>query len=118
MKLLFDQNLSPRLCDRLRDIWTDPVHVRTVGLATADDSTIWTYAQRHGFTIVSKDGDFSGRASLYGAPPKVIWLTVGNCSTDEIEWRLREHRERIEAFAFDPDTALLVIGLGAGTESG
>ena len=41
MKLLFDQNLSPRLCDRLRDIRTDPVHVRTVGLAAADDSAIW-----------------------------------------------------------------------------
>ena len=55
--------------------------------------------------------DFSGRASLYGAPPKVIWLTVGNCSTDEIERRLRDHRETIEAFALEPDSALLVIGL-------
>ena len=60
---------------------------------------------------MSKDDDFSGRASLYGAPPKVIWLTVGNCSTDEIERRLRDHRETIEAFAFEPDSALLVIGL-------
>ena len=111
MKLLFDQNLSPRLCDRLGDVWGDLVHVRTVGLAAADDAAIWTFAQRHGFIIVSKDDDFSGRASLYGAPPKVIWLTVGNCSTDEIERRLRDHRETIEAFAFEPDSALLVIGL-------
>ena len=72
--------------------------------------------RQHGFTIVSKDGDFSGRSSLYGAPPKVIWLALGNCSTSEIERRLRGHRDEIETFATEPDTTLLVIepGHGAG----
>ena len=69
------------------------MHVREVGLAAADDSTVWAYARRHGFAIVSKDGDFSSRSVLYGAPPKVIWLAVGNCSTGEIERHLRGHRE-------------------------
>ena len=116
MKLLFDQNLAPRLCNHLRDIWKDSVHVRAVGLAAADDSDIWAYAEQHGFTIVSKDGDFSARSFLYGAPPKVIWLAIGNCSTDEIERHLRVHREEIDAFADDPDATLLVIetGLGSG----
>ncbi len=112
MKLLFDQNLSPRLCDRLRDIWTDPVHVRAVGLAAAHDSDVWAYARQYGFTIVSKDSDFSGRSCLYGAPPKVIWLALGNCSTSEIERRLRGHRDEIETFATDPDATLLVIEPG------
>lgn len=109
MKLLLDQNLSPRLCDRLRDVWTEVVHVRAVGLAAADDSAVWAYARRHGFTIVSKDGDFSGRSFLFGAPPKVIWLVLGNCSTSEIERRLRGHRQEIETFIAEPDTTLLVI---------
>ena len=116
MKLLLDQNLSPRLCDRLSDIWTDVAHVRAVGLAAADDSAVWAYARQHGFTIVSKDGDFSGRSSLFGAPPKVIWLALGNCSTGEIERRLRGHHEEIKMFVAEPDTTLLVIepGQGAG----
>lgn len=63
MTLLFDQNLSPRLCDRLRDIWTDVVHVRPVGLASGDDSAVWAYARQHGLVIVSKDGDFADRPS-------------------------------------------------------
>jgi len=109
VKLLLDQNLSPRLCDRLRDVWTEVVHVRAVGLAAADDSAVWAYARRHGFTIVSKDGDFSGRSFLFGAPPKVIWLVLGNCSTSEIERRLRGHRQEIETFIAEPDTTLLVI---------
>ena len=114
MKLLFEQNLSPRLCDRLRDIRADVVHVRAVGLAAADDAAVWAYARQHGFIIVSKDGDFMGRSFLYGAPPKVIWLAVGNCSTSEIERRPRGHREEIEAFAVEPDATLLVIELGQG----
>ena len=116
MKLLLDQNLSPRLCDCLRDIWADVVDVRAAGLAAADDSAVWAYARQHGFTIVSKDGDFSGRSSLYSALPKVIWLALGNCSTSEIERRLRSHRDEIETFVVEPDTTLLVIepGQGAG----
>ena len=109
MKLLLDQNLSPRLCDRLRDIWADVVQVRTVGQAAADDSAVSAFARHHDFTIASKDGDFSGRSSLYGAPPRVIRLALGNCSTSEIERRLRGHRDEIEMFASEPDTTLLVI---------
>ena len=59
--------------------------MRTIGLSTADDAVIWDHALRHGFTIVSKDSDFSGLSSLFGAPPKVIWLTLGNCSTAVVE---------------------------------
>ena len=80
-----------------------------LGLALAGDSAVWAYARQHGFTIVSKDGDFSGRSSLYGAPPKVIWLALGKCSTSEIERRLRGDRDEIETFATEPDTTLLVI---------
>ena len=63
----------------------------------------------------SKDGDFSGRSSLFGAPPKVIWMALGNCSTSEIERRLRSHRQEIETFVTEPDTTLLVIEPGQGT---
>lgn len=45
---------------------------------------------------------------------KVVRLTAGNCSTDEIERWLRNQREEIEAFAVESETALLVIGVGAG----
>ena len=57
MRLLLDQNLSHRLCDNLSDIWTELVHVRTLGLSAADDTVIWDHALRHGFTIVSKDSN-------------------------------------------------------------
>ena len=76
MKLLFDQNLSPRLPQALADIYADSVHIREVGLRDADDSAIWEYAQLNGFVIVSKDSDFQQRSLLYGSPPKFIWLKI------------------------------------------
>ncbi len=83
MKLLFDQNLSPRLTRLLADIYADSIHVREVGLREADDLAIWQYAKVHGFAIVSKDSDFQQRSLLHGAPPKFIWLRVGNCTRGE-----------------------------------
>ena len=74
MKLLFDQNLSPRLTRLLADIYVGSVHVREVGLRDADDLAIWEYAKLQGYAIVSKDSDFQQRSLLQGAPPKFIWL--------------------------------------------
>ena len=44
MKLLFDQNLSPRLLPALADIFPNSNHVRNVGLGRADDDAVWRYA--------------------------------------------------------------------------
>jgi hypothetical protein len=45
MKLLFDQNLSPRLPRLLADIYAASIHVREIGLRDADDLAIWQYAK-------------------------------------------------------------------------
>ena len=55
MKLLFDQNLSPRLTSLVSDLYPGSVHVRDVGLRDADDSVIWEYARQNGYVVISKD---------------------------------------------------------------
>lgn len=89
MKLLFDENLPPRLTELLADIYTGSSHVHNCGLGATDDSAIWEYARENGFTIVSKDSDFQERGVLLGAPPKVIWLRTNNCASAHIEFLLR-----------------------------
>lgn len=84
MKLLFDQNLSHKLVVRLADIVPDSLHVREVGLEAANDPTVWEYAREHDFIIVSKDSDMHQRSFLFGAPPKVVWVRLGNCSTTDV----------------------------------
>jgi predicted nuclease of predicted toxin-antitoxin system len=109
MKLLFDQNLSPRLPRLLADIYAESVHVREVGLRDADDSAIWAYAKANNFTIVSKDSDFQQRSLLYGNPPKFIWLRVGNCTVKTIEELLRNHSVAIHTFGLDNTKAHLML---------
>jgi predicted nuclease of predicted toxin-antitoxin system len=94
MKLLFDQNLSPRLVRLLADIFPDSDHLREVGLRDEPDAAIWLFAKEHGFTIVSKDSDFQRWSVRYGAPPKVIWLRVGNCTRHRVESLLRTSYSR------------------------
>jgi predicted nuclease of predicted toxin-antitoxin system len=109
MKLLFDQNLSPRLAHRLADIYADSIHVREIGLRDADDSVIWDYAKLNGLAIVSKDSDFQQRSLLYGSPPKFIWLRVGNCSVKTIEDLLRKHSIAIHTFGLDDTKSHLML---------
>ena len=95
MKLLFDQNLSVKLCSRLVDLFTDSSHVRSLGLETASDGEIWQYAKDHGFVLVSQDSDFVELVTHHGAPPQLVWLRCGNQPTSEIERLLREHSSEI-----------------------
>jgi predicted nuclease of predicted toxin-antitoxin system len=75
MKLLFDHNLSFRLVPALGQSFPGSMHVRDLGLSTADDFAIWDYARQNGFAIVSKDSDFFHRSMLLGHPPKVVWIS-------------------------------------------
>lgn len=109
MKLLFDQNLSPRLPHLLADLYPDSVHVRNVGLRDATDSNIWAYAKWYGFAIVSKDSDFQQRSLLYGYPPKFIWLRVGNCPVKTIEDLLRNYSAAIHTFDRDSMKSHLML---------
>lgn len=74
MKLLFDQNLAPRLVDTLHSLFPGSYHVRELDLERAQDIEIWRYAEDNHFCIVSKDSDFQELSFLRGPPPKVIWI--------------------------------------------
>lgn len=109
MKLLFGQNLSHRLIRALQQEYPDSRHVRDVGLRDAVDAVVWQHAAQHGFAIVTKDADFHQRSFLYGHPPKVVWVRVGNGSTATIEALLRRRVVEVAAFASDPESAFLIL---------
>ena len=109
MKLLIDENLSPRLVILLADLFPTSVHVRDVGLGKASDPVVWHYAIKHELTIVSKDEDFHHLSFLRGAPPKVIGINTGNCSTKIVAQLLRDRHKQIEIFATDDATSFLAL---------
>jgi predicted nuclease of predicted toxin-antitoxin system len=109
VRLLFDENLSPRLVRRLDAAFPDSQHVELAGLRGHPDLAIWEYAQQHDLIVVSKYNDFRQLSFLKGSPPKVIWLMVGNAGTEMIAQLLEHSRSIIETFTADPEEALLVL---------
>ena len=109
MNLLFDQNLSPRLVDRLADLFPGSCHVQSLGLDCADDDRLWEYARLSGFAIVSKDSDYNNLSVLRGSPPKVVWVQLGNCSTAEVEAAFRARFADIDEFEKDPSIGTFVL---------
>jgi predicted nuclease of predicted toxin-antitoxin system len=111
VKLLFDENLSPRLVGRFAAIFPECTHVDLLGLHGCSDREVWDHARAHGYTIVSKDNDFRQLSFLHGAPPKVVWLSVGNAGTDVIADLLDGHRPDLTRLDASADESLLVIEL-------
>jgi predicted nuclease of predicted toxin-antitoxin system len=109
VKLLLDQNRSYRLAGWLQDLFPGTVHVREVGLSAATDQEVWDHAARHGYVIASKDADFHQRSFFYGSPPKVVWLRIGNCTTDQIEQVIRSRHDELQTFAADPEATPLAL---------
>jgi predicted nuclease of predicted toxin-antitoxin system len=109
VRLLFDQNLSRLLVGRFAEDFPGSVHVTDFGLARATDREVWDFARTGGYLIVSKDSDFRQLAFLFGPPPKVVWLRVGNASTAVIASLLRTSSELIHEFAAGGEDALLVL---------
>ncbi|NJL82441.1 MAG: DUF5615 family PIN-like protein [Chloroflexaceae bacterium] len=109
MKLLFDENLSPKLPNRLRDLFPDSLHVRDVGMEATIDPIVWDYAKDNDLMIVSKDVDMHDLSLVLGNPPKVVWLRLGNCSTLQVEKLLRKEFSTIQLFYEDKNLSLLAL---------
>ena len=109
VKLLLDQNLSHRLVASLSDVYPGAAHVRDFSMEKADDTAVWDFAKANGYSIVSKDTDFHHLSFAKGAPPRVVWLEVGNCPTSRIESVLRANVVKVIAFHREPGSAFLIL---------
>jgi len=109
LKLLLDENLSPRLIALIGVAYPGSMHVRDCGLLNKPDVDVWQYAKENGFAIVSKDSDFSELSVLYASPPKVVWLRIGNCTTARAAAVLRDAVPRIQAFLAARAESCLVL---------
>lgn len=109
MKLLFDENLSFKLCKRLEDIYPNSTHVSFAGLQNVDDFVIWQYAKDNNFVIVSQDSDFNDLSILKGFPPFVVWIKSGNTRVSDIEILLRTHSIRLRDFLDNKALSLIEL---------
>ena len=110
MRLLFGQNLSPKLPGLCAALFPGSAHVRDCGLKGGPDEEVWRCARANAFVIASKDPDFQERSLLDGPPPKLVWLRLGNCTRDDLVQLITAHAQDIRTFDADPSEAVLVLG--------
>ena len=108
MKLLFDENISPKLPRLPEDLFPESAHVRDCGLLGKSDEEVWGYARLHGYNLVSKDGDFEVRSLLLGSPPKLLWIRIGNCTTARLVSLIRNHHLAVQAWEAAGESVLIL----------
>ena len=101
MKLLFDQNISFRLIEKISKYFPDPQHIKQLGLTDSTDKEIWKYAKNNDCAIVTFDADFFDLTTFLGHPPKIIWLRTGNRTTSHLAEILINRKEIIKEFLTD-----------------
>ncbi len=97
----------------LQRIFPAVKHVKDLELQNASDRRIWTYAKENKYTIVTFDSDFYDMVTLFGHPPKIIWLRCGNILTVDLVKFFELHFKVISSFINDPinkDVACLQLG--------
>ena len=99
MRPLYNGMLPPGIVRRLADLWPDGRHVVTEYGERFPDESVWSEARKHGYTIITKDSDFSDARRHPGPPPQAVRLLLGNSNTADLERYIREHAAEIEAFA-------------------
>lgn len=76
-------------------------HVKKLKLENKSDIDIWRYARENNYSILTFDSDYFDLNTLYGTPPKIIWLRTGNFTTKNIEKLLIDRSVIIKQYLSD-----------------
>jgi len=109
MKLLLDENLSRRTIPFILEAFPESTQVALLGMEHVADRVIWQYAKDHDFVLVTKDVDFYEMSRVYGQPPKIIWLKIGNQSKAATINALVDNGKSIEHGLLIDDLACIEI---------
>jgi predicted nuclease of predicted toxin-antitoxin system len=107
MKLLFDESLSPRLVESLRDLFPGSESALRNGLAGSGDLKILEYATTRDLILVSTDSDFEALLSRVPSA-KVVILRSRNYPTEIASGVLRRNAIRIAALPTSRDQLIVL----------
>lgn len=115
MTFLIDENLSFRLKRELADAFPSCRHVAEFRLLSSDDELVWERAREEGLTLLSKDNDLEAIVTRKGHPPRLVWIRLGNVSTNEIAKSLIAHAESVRRFINQRADGVMIIASHAPT---
>ena len=109
MFILLNNHFSYRLSNILVSAYGTVNHVKDYHLGTASDQEIWRFAGQQNGVIISKDMDFYHLLNRYGPPPKLIWIRIGNATTQQIADLLINQSVKVQNFLSDASLSLLQL---------
>ncbi len=110
MRILLDENLSFKLESKLKSVFPNLIHVSDIGLQGREGNNIFEFARNNSFdAIITNDEDYYWLSLLKGFPPKIIWLRLGNMTTENVVLTLTSKQVEIQNFLIDPDEICLEI---------
>jgi len=96
MRVLCDVHLPYRLVSLLRARGIDATHVNKIlGGSKSTDSEIAAHVDAKDMVLITKDGDFRDSHLLRGTPTRVLRVTLGNLSNDELIALIEAHWEAL-----------------------
>ena len=97
MKFIVDAQLPRRLARELAVFGHDAVHTLDLPAGNrTQDKEIITLAIRENRIVVTKDNDFVTSFLLRGTPPKLLLISTGNISNDDLSKLLAANLSTLE----------------------
>ncbi len=85
MTIWIDAQLPPSIAQWISiEHEVDSLALRDIGLRDAEDEEIFMAARSANAIVMTKDSDFVLLLERFGPPPKVILLTCGNTSNENL----------------------------------
>ena len=97
MKFVVDAQLPRRLARELAAAGHDAIHTLDFPAANrTPDKEIVALATRENRIVVTKDNDFVTSFLLHGSPPKLLLISTGNISNDQLSKLLASNLSALE----------------------
>lgn len=86
-EIWIDANLPPSLAKWItHSLGHAAYSFAFLGALTSNDFSVFQNAKaRNNIIILTKDEDYVSLVEKYGPPPKIIWVTIGNCSKEKLK---------------------------------
>lgn len=85
MKFLIDAQLPQKLSRKLRELGHNSLHTLDLSAGNkTSDNDILLFAIKENRIVVTKDSDFVVSYHLKGPPPKLLLISTGNISNDQL----------------------------------
>jgi predicted nuclease of predicted toxin-antitoxin system len=102
VKVWIDAQLTPSLATWMRtSLRIEATALSELGLRDAGDLEIFRAARDAGAVILTKDSDFVDLVLRHGAPPGIVWVTLGNTSNRILQEHLGSSWPRIARLILD-----------------